>query len=276
MADPTPPQPTPAFDWVKIISVILAAFLGGMKLQPHVEPVPVPPAPVVVVPPLPQPEPLPPRPLPSPVPLVVTGIHILDVHGLPLGTSVDAGILFQVVAPEGTRLQGVDQASADFLQCSPHSLHVVLRSGCLFQVMVAAPDGSLSIVSVQCNHAPQPPPPPGPSPSPLPAPGPLPVAGPVSIVIVEDAANRSMETSRILSAFASWKRLLDAGHTRVVYSTTDTSAAAKKTIADLAAASVPVPGILVYSGGKVVLAKPMPSSIPDLSSLLFPYTNVAL
>jgi len=272
-----PPEPSPAkgFDWIHVVALIVAALLGGMQLKPSPSPVPTPPAPIVV-PPAPAPQPKP-DPTPTPIvipPVITTGVTIVDAQGQPLGNSVNSGQMFVVTAPLGVTLTGVptNSADADLIDVSDSKIVCTLRNGCKLQIVVTGASKP-TIVSIQCNQAPQPPPTPNvdptPAPKPQPSPAPLPTAKNVSIAIVEDQSAKSLAVAKMFSQFAEWHALSQSGVTWCRYDVRTNETGGKQFVGQLADKGIKpsgdTVGYVIYDRDtKATLARGVMNSIADV------------
>jgi len=192
VAEPTPQPKTNPPSWLSIAATIGVAILGTLHAVGPVGPVSPPkpgPVPPVVNPV--DPAPAPPTPIEPPSP-IATGVTVSDLHGNPLGNSVEAGHSFAVTAANGLTLTAIPTATpkdSDVIEFSDSKLICTLRNGALLQIVVTGGGVKPSIVAIQCNHAPQPPPvvPVVSPPVNPPAPSPAPVSSGVRVVILRDA-----------------------------------------------------------------------------------------
>jgi hypothetical protein len=246
--------------------------------EPIVDPSPAP-APKPIVRPDPGPV-VPPKP-PTPIDPVAT-VTIADAAGKPLTNAVDAGHLFVVSAGDGVRLTPFPSNAddADVIELADNRLNVVLRNGCQLQVVISGA-GRPTIMLITCNRGPQPPPVPDPVPDPpKPDPNPQPVVtGPLSIGIIEDAANRSVEMSALLSNHTFLEKYRAAGHKLRIWNGGDHPSTEKEAVADiqsLKAANVSLPGLVARDAlGKVVLCIACPTDTASFLSVLKPFTGIA-
>lgn len=192
-----------------IVSTVYTSYLEGQKSK-VVTPTPVPPIvnpvnpvnSVTPVTPTDQTKPVIPVTPPAPSPNdkttpISSGVTIADMHGQPLGNSVDPGQMFTITAAAGVTLTAFPSPvkDADIAEFSDSKLVCTLRNGCTLQIVVTSNGVKPSVVMVQCNQAPQPPPPvPVVNPVTPPAPiNPTPVVDPnkvatgVRVVVLRDA-----------------------------------------------------------------------------------------
>jgi hypothetical protein len=184
--------------WLSKATAIVVAILGIIKAieeaRKPVNPVINPPAPVVVhddtvvVPPRPQPTPIPvPEPQP-PTPIVPhTGVVVEYLSGKTITDTVEPGFTFAVSGGSGVNLTGTTDSpdDADIVDVSDSKLLVTLRNSATLTVIVTGGGEKPRLISIRCNHAPQPPPPIPVNP-PSPDPAPVPNAG-VRVLFLRDA-----------------------------------------------------------------------------------------
>lgn len=117
------------------------------------------------------------------------------------------------------------------------------------------------------GEAPQPPPGPGPKPEPDPTPDPPKPTGKVHVAVVEDAMNRSPDSSIVLGALIGWHEWLDKGNTYRFYDQSTGESKGKKAIED--SGGLPVPYMVIYSESGVKLsAIPLPNTFAKLKEVL--------
>ena len=203
--NPAPaPNPNPPPAPTVIVNEEVVPVVPVTPVTPPVVPVNPPVTPVVqpvtpVTPVIPQPAiVIPPKPVVTPTP-IGTGVTITDTRGNPIGNTVDPGVMFWVVANDGVTLTGPEKPGpdADIVEFAQNKLLCTLRHNYLLNIIVSGGGTRASIISVQCNHAPQPPPvvvpvvPPVVDPNPV-VPTPPPIVNPVltggvRVVILRDA-----------------------------------------------------------------------------------------
>jgi hypothetical protein len=168
--------------WLSIAASIAVAVLGTLQaVRPNPAPVPQPvPSPTVIVteeivkpvapiiqpvnpvnPVLPPPAiVIPPKPTDPPKP-INTGVTVADMHGNPLGNSVEPGQMFSVTVSPGLTLTPIptaDPRDSDVAEVAETKILATLRNGCTLQIVVTGSGAKPTVIAIKCNHAPQPPP----------------------------------------------------------------------------------------------------------------------
>lgn len=166
---------TPTMTWTALVATLVAALVSGrLSALPTVPTVT--PAVVPVVQPIPQVQPNqvnPPNVQPTPTIVPSHAITLTDSLGNQIANPVESGKMFVATAPAGIVLTPVpptvaaqpgfqptvtNQNNADIIKISDNKFAATLRNGATLQIVITGA-GSPSILSVQCNQAPQPPPP---------------------------------------------------------------------------------------------------------------------
>lgn len=198
MADPVKPdrnQPS----WLSIATAIIVAVIGTLQTRDAVTPKP--PTPVVVPPVVVEPPVVVPDVKPVPVPVVKpdltpqpinTGVSVTDLRGNAIGNTVEPGHMFRVTAGSGVEL--FTQPELPTVDCdwvkTDGGIACTLRNAAVLTIVVTAPGQRPTIVSIKCNHAPNPPPVPVPNPVEPPAPDPAPISVGVRVLILKDALGK--------------------------------------------------------------------------------------
>lgn len=275
MTDPTPKLP---LTYTTLILAISTAIFATLHLTgPTPVPTPLPVVPVVIhqVPPEDNHKAVP-TPIVDPPP-IQSGLTITDAKGVALGNSVNPGLMFLITGPTGARLTGVPSAptDADIAQVSDNKLVVVLRNGCVLNVVVSLSGEAPTLVAVICNQAPQPPPNVLPGPQPNIVPVPKPSTKTVHIGIVEGDGNRPFFLSQLLSNHVYWDKYRNAGIVVNIWDKRATTPAALKEIKDLTTAGVTLPGVILRdSAGNVQVVNELPKSTDACTALFLPYTGI--
>jgi len=272
------PAPTPApTDWVKVISVLIAAMIAAWNAHgfvnppaPFPSPVPivVPPVPVPA-PPIPTPPPIP-APTPSPAPIVVPSVvTVVDSSGNPIVGPVPVGKMFIASADSGVVLTpDKSSGSYDIDQTADNRFSGTLESGQVLEIVVTG-KGKPFIFRIKSNTAPQPPPTPIPPPGPNPSPAPV-SSGLLSISVVEDPVTRTNLTAAVLNDVAFWNGLQAKGHKVRIYAPSTPEIGGIKAVNATKSASITPPSLVIadQKTGNVLTTVVLPNSIPAIQQLI--------
>jgi len=142
---------------------------------------------------------------------------------------------------------------------------VVLWSG------LAAGDSAVLVIDATDGKAPEPKPKPDPEPEPEPKPQPKPDDNPLKsaawLIVVEETAQRTPETAKVLGDLNYWEGLETKGFKRKFYDKDSAEAKAKNYPAMVAGTDLPALLVLDASGKKLTAVK-LPKSTAEIDSLL--------
>lgn len=286
---PIDPVPSPVIvntppariDWTKVLAFIttaIAALLAGPHIIPPVNPpTPVVVNPPVVTPPVVNPPVNPPVVTPPVNPPIVAppvanppAITVTDSKGNPIQGSVQPGQQVVISAPDGTALtpviDGTQIGRADVTQIG-NKLIVTLTDGYKLLIVVSTTGQPPTLLTIQANHAAQPPPvqpvvvnPPIVTP-PIVVTPPVPVGTKkFTVTVVEDPkVIRTMTTASILNNLPNRKSLTDKGHS--FNSTTSTASDAAAAYVRNNPCALPALAIFDNSTQTFVKAIPLPTDI---------------
>lgn len=215
--------------------------------------------------------------------LPVARIEITDVRGNSITEQVEPGRLILVSGEkavhggvEGSLLWIVEPSQIEYLVASDGkslSLNTGMVETTLRITQIVAKGDRAAYLRTQIKIGNGDKPPPGPEPNPQPNPTPVP---PVvndrllTLMIVEDATQRTAKTALVLQAAATWNELKIKGHDWVVYDIRTTSpegkaavAAVKDKLGNL------LPAIAVYGRmNELISVEPFPETLDGIAAII--------
>lgn len=226
-----------------------------------------------------------------PAPLVVERAiaSIKDVHGGPLPEKVAPGsVLFvsaasakfgtsprsirwtvspKVVADRTQSFRSVTMATGQEvgpLLIVPTGLEDTVLT--IRQVVALGDDSDeAEIQIVVTGHGPRPPP--TPIPDPIPPTPPIPQNTKLSLIVIEDVANRTVATALVLNATTAWNELKTSGHDWQFYDRATTEIRGKKYVAEVGPTTLPALLIRDRERDEKLTVVPLPQSTTELKNL---------